>query len=47
MKASWKAGNQEVTRKVLTREKHNRYTPEQRAQIAKYAAENGPRYYIL
>ena len=36
-----------VTRKVSTREKHNGYTPEQRVQIAKYAAENGPRYYIL
>ena len=33
-----------VTRKVSTREKQNGYTPEQRAQIAKYAAENGPGY---
>lgn len=28
--------------KVLSREKYNAYTPEQRAQIGKYAAENGP-----
>ena len=27
-----------VTRKMPTKEKHNGYTPEQRAQIAKYAA---------
>ena len=30
------------TRKVSRREKYNGYSPEQRAQIAKYAAENGP-----
>ena len=30
------------TRKVSTREKYNGYTSEQRARIAKYAAENGP-----
>ena len=28
--------------KVLSREKYNAYTPEQRAQVGKYAAENGP-----
>ena len=36
-----------VTCKMSTREKHNEYTPEQRVQMAKYAAENVPRYYVL
>ena len=36
-----------VTHKVSTREKYNGYTPEQRMQIAKYAAVNRPRYYVL
>ena len=34
--------NKPSVSKVLSREKYNAYTPEQRAQVGKYAAENGP-----
>ena len=34
--------NKPSVSKVLSREKYNAYTPEQRAQVGKYSAENGP-----
>ena len=36
------AGDTNKARKQATRGKYNEYTPEERAQIGKYAAENGP-----